>query len=82
MVAIGVIFSGVVTNVISDNLTKDNEFEKLKKEETILQIKKLKKELEEDEVTDLKATLIIENLTILISNLSIIYFPKLKLLTN
>jgi hypothetical protein len=68
LVAIGVIFSGVVTNVISDNLTKDNEFEKLKKEETILQIKKLKKELEEDEVTDLKATLIIENLTILISN--------------
>ena len=66
--AIGVIFSGVVTNIISDKINKDSEFEKLKKEETILHIKKLKQELDEESLTEEKATIIIENLTILISN--------------
>jgi len=78
LAAIGIIFSGVVTNVISDKVNKDSEFEKLKKEETMLHIKKLKQELEDKSLTEGKATIIVKNLTILISNTDKIKFHKSK----
>ena len=64
---IGVIFSGVITNIISDKITKDPELEKLQKEELQLHIKKLKQDLEKNETSDKDAHIIIENLTLIIS---------------
>jgi hypothetical protein len=79
---IGVIFSGVMINVISDNLNKDKELEKLQKEELNLQIKKLERDLESDNISDGDTALIIENLTILISNVDKIKLHKSNFYTS
>jgi hypothetical protein len=79
---VGVIFSGVVTNVISDTLNKDKELERLQKEELNLQIKKLKRDLESEDLNDKDTTLIIENLTILISNVDKIKLHKSNFYTS
>jgi len=58
--AIGVFIAGIaattISEVISDNIKTDPEYEKLKKEKLNLEIQKLKKELEEDEKEDITET--------------------------
>lgn len=71
LVAVGIIFSGVITNVISDTINKNSELEKSQLEESQLNIHKLKKELNDDD-KDEKS----ETSTIIINNITI------KLLTN
>jgi len=46
---IGGIFTTILTNTISEHITKDHEFEELKKIETQLHIQKLQKELQDSE---------------------------------
>lgn len=73
---VGVIFSGVLTNIISDQLTKNPELEKSQLEESQLNIEKLKKDLEKEEITGEESTVIIENLTTIISNSDKIKFHR------
>ena len=58
--AIGVFIAGIaattISEVISDNIKTDYEYEKLKKEKLNLEIQKLKKELEEDGKEDISET--------------------------
>ena len=79
---IGVIFSGVLTNVISDQITKNPELEKLQIEESQLHIRKLKSDLEKENITEEESTLIIENLTIIISNSDKIKFHRSNFYSN
>jgi hypothetical protein len=66
LVAVGIIFSGVITNVISDNINKNPELEKSQLEESQLNIEKLKKELNADNKDEKSetSTVIINNITI------------------
>lgn len=82
MAVIGVIFSGVLTNIISDQFTKNSELEKSQLEESQLNIKKLKRDLEEENLTEEESTLIIENLTIIISNSDKIKFHRSNFYSN
>jgi hypothetical protein len=82
MAIIGVIFSGVVTNIISDKYTKNLELEKLQIEESKLHIKKLKSDLEKEDITEQESTLIIENLTIIISNSDKVKFHRSNFYSN
>jgi hypothetical protein len=82
MAIIGVIFSGVVTNIISDKYTKNPELEKLQIEESKLHIKKLKSDLEKEDITEQESTLIIENLTIIISNSDKVKFHRSNFYSN
>lgn len=57
----GGLLSGILTNVLSDVLTQDREMEKLTKEQTRLNIKKLKKELGETDEPEQKQ-IIVQNI--------------------
>ena len=76
LAVVGVIFSGVLTNIISDQFTKNQELEKSQLEESQLNIKKLKRDLEKEDITKEESTLIIENLTVIISNTDKIKFHR------
>lgn len=79
---IGVIFSGVLTNIISDQFTKNPELEKSQLEESQLNIKKLKKDLEKEDLTEEEKTIIIQNLTVIISNTDKIKFHRSNFYSN
>lgn len=64
---LGGILSVIISDVVSDKLKVDSEYEDLKKEELILNIKKLKRDLETEETSENQKTLIIENLSIYLS---------------
>lgn len=61
------ILSVVISDVASDQIKTDSEYEKLKKEEIQLRIEQLKRDLEDEETVDKDKTLIIENLSIFIA---------------
>jgi len=82
LAVVGVIFSGVLTNIISDQFTKNPELEKSKLEESQLNIKKLKRDLEKEDITKEESTLIIENLTVIISNTDKIKFHRSNFYSN
>jgi hypothetical protein len=82
MAVIGVIFSGVLTNIISDQFTKNPELEKSQLEESQLNIKKLKKDLEKEDLTEEESTIIIQNLTVIISNTDKIKFHRSNFYSN
>lgn len=79
---IGVIFSGVLTNIISDKLTKNTELEKSQLEESQLNIKNLKLALEKENITEEESNVIIENLTIIITNSDKIKFHRSNFYLN
>lgn len=82
MAVIGVIFSGVLTNIISDQFIKNTELEKSQLEESQLNIEKLKKDLEKEDLTEEENTIIIQNLTIIISNTDKIKFHRSNFYSN
>lgn len=61
------ILSVIVSDVVSDQINTDHEYEKLKKEEIRLRIEKLKRDLEDEEITGKDKTLIIQNLSVYIA---------------
>jgi len=61
------ILSIIVSDVVSDQINTDHEYEKLKKEEIRLRIEKLKRDLEDEEITGKDKTLIIQNLSVYIA---------------
>lgn len=82
LAVVGVIFSGVLTNIISDQFTKNPELEKSQLEESQLNIKKLKRDLEKEDISERESTLIIENLTVIISNTDKIKFHRSNFYSN
>lgn len=82
LAVVGVIFSGVLTNIISDQFTKNPELEKSQLEESQLNIKKLKRDLEKEDILERESTLIIENLTVIISNTDKIKFHRSNFYSN
>lgn len=82
LAVIGVVFSGVLTNIISDQFTKNTELEKSQLEESKLNIRKLKLELEKEDITAEESNFIIENLTIIISNSDKIKFHRSNFYSN
>ena len=76
LAVVGLIFSGVLTNIISDRFTKNSELEKSLLEESQLNIKKLKRDLDNENITKEESTVIIENLTLIISNTDKIKFHR------
>ena len=82
LTVIGVVFSGVLTDIISDQFTKNSELEKLQLEESKLHIRKLKNDLEKEDITDKESTIIIENITIIISNSDKIKFHRSNFYSN
>lgn len=82
MAVIGVIFSGVLTNIISEKYTKNPELEKSQLEESQLNIKKLKRDLEKEDISEEESIIIIENLTIIISNSDKIKFHRSNFYSN
>jgi len=82
LAVVGVIFSGVLTNIISDQFTKNPELEKSQLEESQLNIKKLKRDLEKEDILEEESTLIIENLTVIISNTDKIKFHRSNFYSN
>lgn len=76
LAVVGLIFSGVLTNIISDRFTKNPELEKSLLEESQLNIKKLKKDLENEDFSEEESTIMIENLTLIISNTDKIKFHR------
>lgn len=61
------ILSVIISDVVSDQINTDHEYEKLKKQEIQLRIEQLKRDLENDEKTEEEKTVIIQNLSIYIS---------------
>jgi uncharacterized protein YjcR len=61
------ILSVIVSDVVSDQINSDHEYEKLKKEEIILRIEKLKRDLEDEKTAEKDKTLIIQNLSVYIA---------------
>ncbi|GFD81184.1 hypothetical protein KUL118_40460 [Tenacibaculum sp. KUL118] len=61
------ILSVIISDVVSDQIKTDHEYEKLKKEEIRLRIEKLKRDLEDEETTEQDKTLIIQNLSVFIA---------------
>ncbi len=82
LAVVGVIFSGVLTNILSDQFTKNPELEKSQLEESQLNIKKLKRDFEKEDTTKEESTLIIENLTLIISNTDKIKFHRSNFYSN
>ena len=82
LAVVGVIFSGVLTNIISDQFTKNPELEKSQLEESQLNIKKSKRDLEKEDILEEESTLIIENLTVIISNTDKIKFHRSNFYSN
>ena len=61
------ILSVIISDVVSDQIKTDHEYEKLKKEEIRLRIEKLKRDLEDEETAEEDKTLIIQNLSVFIA---------------
>lgn len=61
------ILSVIISDVVSDQIKTDHEYEKLKKEEIRLRIEKLKRDLEDEETTEQDKTLIIQSLSVFIA---------------
>lgn len=61
------ILSIIISDVVSEQIKTDGEYEKLKKEEINLRIQSLKRDLENEEIKEENKTLIIESLSIFIS---------------
>lgn len=61
------ILSVIISDVVSDHIKTDHEYEKLKKEEIRLRIEKLKRDIEDEETTEKDKTLIIQNLSVFIA---------------
>lgn len=61
------ILSIIISNVVSEQIKTDGEYEKLKKEEINLRIQSLKRDLENEEIKKEDKILIIESLSIFIS---------------
>ncbi|WP_291962806.1 hypothetical protein [Maribacter sp.] len=61
------ILSVIISDVVSDQINTDHEYEKLKKEEIQLRIEQLKRELENEEASEDEKTLVIENLSVYIA---------------
>lgn len=61
------ILSVIISDVVSDQIKTDHEFEKLKKEEIRLRIEQLKRDLENEETTEEDKILIIQNLSVFIA---------------
>lgn len=78
LIAVGLIFSGVVTNIVSDQFTKNSKLEESQLEESKLNIQNLKKELKEDNKDDKLETpiVIVNNITIQLSNNNKIRFHR------
>jgi len=68
LIYFGAIISGVLINVLSDNFNKDKEFDELSKEEKRLNIKVLKKQLDEDDVNEEDKINAINQVVLLISD--------------
>ena len=60
------ILSVIISDVVSDQIKTDQEYEKLKKEKIRLRIEKLKRDLEDEETAEQDKTLIIQNLSVFI----------------
>ena len=71
------ILSVIISDVVSEQIKTDHEYEKLKKEEIRLRIEKLKRDLEDEETAEKDKTLIIENLSVFIAETN-----KVKLLKS
>lgn len=82
LVAVGVIFSGVITNIISDQFTKNSELENSQLEESQLNIQKLKRDLAQDESPSDSQVTIINNITIQLSNNDKIKFHRSNFYTQ
>ncbi|MBF0695400.1 MAG: hypothetical protein IR153_10135 [Flavobacterium sp.] len=82
LIAVGVIFSGVVTNIISDQFTNNSELEELQIEETKLNIQKLKKDLVEEENPDNYHVTVVNNITFQLSNNDKIKFHRSNFYTQ
>ena len=61
------ILSVIISDVVSDQIKTDHEYEKLKKEEIRLRIEKLKRDLEDEKTAEQDKTLIIQNLSVFIA---------------
>lgn len=70
------ILSVIVSDVVSDQINSDHEYEKLKKEEIRLRIEKLKRDLEDEETAEKDKTLIIQNLSVYIAETNKVKFFK------
>ncbi|MDH7460138.1 hypothetical protein QEG73_02570 [Chitinophagaceae bacterium 26-R-25] len=64
LIYFGGIVSGVIINVVADNLNKDKELEELNKVEKKLNIQKLKNDLEKDSLTKQQETVIIDKIVV------------------
>ncbi len=79
---LGGILSAIITDVVVNEITRDGEYEKMKKEEVRLHIEKLKKDLESDDKTTEEQTLIIENLSIYIGETNKVKLFKSNFYSN
>ncbi|MDY8137456.1 hypothetical protein [Aquimarina sp. 2201CG5-10] len=61
------ILSVIISDVASEQIKTDHEYEKLKKEEIRLKIEQLKRDLEDEETAEKDKTLIIQNLSVFIA---------------
>jgi hypothetical protein len=61
------ILSIIISEVVSDQINTDHEYEKLKKDEVELRIEQLKRDLENEETAEEDKTLIIQNLSVFIA---------------
>lgn len=61
------ILSVIISDVASEQIKTDHEYEKLKKEEIRLKIEQLKRDLEDEETVEKDKTLIIQNLSVFIA---------------
>lgn len=72
---LGVIFSNIVSNVSSDQLSEDKNLTELQRKEALLHIKKLEKDLEEDTSED-QRKIIINNIIVIVSSSDKIKFHR------
>lgn len=83
---IGIFFAGILATVISDvvseNIKSDSNYEELKKQELKLRIEKLKQELEEKKVADDERIKIINNISIYISETNKVKISKSNFYSN
>lgn len=78
------IASAIITQVISENISSDSEFDKLKKQELKLRIEKLKKELNENELEEINEDniKIIQNISVYISETNKVKISKSNFYKN
>lgn len=76
LIFLGIIITNVITNVSSDSLSEDEEYKSLKKQEARLHIKKLEKDLDEENISEDNRTTIINNITFIISNSDKVKFHR------